>query len=218
MNNKFKNVLTFGGFIILILICAFIFPKASKGVKLEQNTEEISIREDGADLISSDLKTEFDEQTKDNEKKIFVYIVGAVNNPGVLEVAENSRLYEVINLASGETKDADLSLLNLASTVYDSQKIIVPFKDENQKTYKESINTTFKNENVEQNNSSSGLININTATVSILTKLNGIGESTAKKIITYREENGNFKSIEEIKNVNGIGDSKYNAIKNDITI
>ena len=70
----------------------------------------------------------------------------------------------------------------------------------------------------EQVDSKSGLINLNTATQSEFETLTGIGVSTAKKIIDYREKNGKFKSIEEIKNVSGIGDAKYAAIKDDITV
>lgn len=70
----------------------------------------------------------------------------------------------------------------------------------------------------EQNAVKSNLVNLNTATAAELETLTGIGTSTAKKIIDYRENNGKFKSIEEIKNVSGIGDAKYAAIKEDITV
>lgn len=70
----------------------------------------------------------------------------------------------------------------------------------------------------EESESKVNLINLNTATESELETLTGIGVSTAKKIIDYRKKNGKFKSIEEIKNVSGIGDAKYAAIKEDITV
>ncbi|MBR3887480.1 MAG: helix-hairpin-helix domain-containing protein [Clostridia bacterium] len=70
----------------------------------------------------------------------------------------------------------------------------------------------------EQLATKSDLINLNTATAAELETLTGIGTSTAKKILNYREQNGKFKSIEEIKNVSGIGDAKYAAIKDDITV
>ena len=74
------------------------------------------------------------------------------------------------------------------------------------------------NQLFEESESKVNLINLNTATESELETLTGIGVSTAKKIIDYRKKNGKFKSIEEIKNVSGIGDAKYAAIKEDITV
>ena len=108
-----------------------------------------------------------------------------------------------------------MSRLNLSSILKDEQKIIIPYKveeiiqDTNTQIAK-SINTT--------NNNSTFPININYASQTELQSLSGIGPAMALKIITYRDENGLFNNIEDIKNVSGIGEAKYNKIKDDITI
>lgn len=97
--------------------------------------------------------------------------------------------------------DADLERLNLAKVLVDEEKIVVPKK-------------VILEETKEEENS---VVNINTADVEKLSTLTGIGKSTAEKIIKYREENGYFNSIEDIMNVSGIGENKFNSIKDDIT-
>ena len=111
-------------------------------------------------------------------------------------------MFEAIELAGGQTSEADLSRLNLAKILSDEEKIVVPKK------------VVLEESDEEESN----IVNINTANIEKLSTLNGIGKSTAEKIIKYREENGYFNSIEDIMNVTGIGESKFNQIKNDITI
>ena len=135
--------------------------------------------------------------------KICVYVVGEVNSPGVFEVDDGMRIHEVIELAGGITENADVSRINLAKILDDEEKITVPKK-------------IIIDENVESEDS--GLININSASAEKLSTLDGIGKSTAEKIIRYREENGYFNSIEDLINVSGIGESKFNAIKDDIEV
>ena len=190
MNNKFKNVLAFGGFIVIVIIVSFFLPE-----------ETIQITEDSA--LSNNL-----EESNDvlEENKIYVYVVGAVHEPGIIVTKIGARIYEIIELCGGVTEDADLSKINLASLVKDEQKIVIPYKE---------LTASGENTYIIMDN---GLININTASAEKLEKLTGIGSSTARKIIKYREENGEFGSIEDIKNVSGIGDSKFDAIKDDITV
>ena len=139
----------------------------------------------------------------DNEiTKICIYVIGCVNSPGIFEVEDGTRIFEAIKLAGGETEDADLTRLNLAKILNDEEKIVVP-----KKVILEETNTE----------EYSGIININTASAEKLSTLTGIGKSTAEKIIKYREENGYFNTIEDIMNVSGIGESKFNSIKDDIT-
>lgn len=106
-------------------------------------------------------------------------------------------------MLGGETKEADLTRINLASIIVDAQKVYIPALVE----YEES-----------SIGESNGLININTANSSKLQELTGIGSSMAERIIEYREANGYFTSIEDIMNVSGIGQNKFNSIKDDITI
>ena len=112
--------------------------------------------------------------------------------------------------------DADITNVNLAYKVEDGQKIYIPNKLEADEI--ENIVTRDNGEGVLQGEKQNEKVNINTATQTELETLSGIGPSTALKIITYRNENGKYKNIEEIKNVPGIGESKYKQIENKITI
>ncbi len=138
---------------------------------------------------------------------IFIDIGGEVINPGLYELDEGSRVNDAINKAGGLTEEADLTDVNLAYILIDGLKIVIPSKET-------------KNANIYSSlTSSSGKkININTATKNDFCSLNGIGESTAEKIINYRKEQGFFKNIEGLKNVPGIGEAKFNQIKEYVTI
>lgn len=135
------------------------------------------------------------------EEFIFVHIEGCVERPGLVKVKYGTRLYELIEEAGGKTSEADLTRVNLASIVSDEQKVIIP-----------------KKVVIEENEEESSLVNINSASKEKLTTLSGIGESTAEKIIKYRETNGYFNVIEDLMNVPGIGESKFNSLKDDITV
>lgn len=145
------------------------------------------------------------EEMKQRSGKIVVYITGAVKNPGVYYLDENARLSNALDICGGILENADLDKLNLAQKLVDSDKITVPIKQENEST---------DNQN-EANNDSK--VNINTATKEKLKELNGIGESTAQKIIEYRKVQ-EFLEIEDIMNVPGIGESKFENIKDDICV
>ncbi len=166
-------------------------------------------------LYLSDISqnTNSDSSSNISNKKIIVHISGCVVNEGIVELSEGARINDAINSAGGYTLDADLNKLNLAYQLKDGEKIYVPsINDED-----ENISVLSSSNSSSQTNDSS-LININTASQSELETLSGIGPSTALKIIQYRKDNGNFDSIEDIKNVPGIGDSKFNTIKNSICV
>lgn len=146
------------------------------------------------------------------EEKIVVHISGEVINPGVITLKDGSRVVDAIDMAGGVTQNADLSKINLAYILEDAQKVHIPSKDEENTV--EEITSQSNSINKEKNL----IININTANEKELQNLPGIGESIAKRIINYRKENGKFNSIEDIKNVSGIGESKFNKIKNNISI
>lgn len=148
--------------------------------------------------------------------KIKVYVTGEVNSPGVIELEEGSRIEDAIQGVGGIKAEADLKQINLAYEVEDGEKIYIPNLLEE---IEEADEPKTSSEN--QTNSSSGSnarVNINKASATELTAVPGIGASTAQKIITYRDENGKFKTIEDIKNVSGIGDSKYNSMKDFICV
>lgn len=163
-----------------------------------------------------DVKTV--DKTENMTKKISIYISGAVNSPGVVELKSNERLMEGVKLCDGLTDEADTNRINLAMKVKDEGHYIIPKEGE-------EIALNDSNENVENknndNNSGEGeskKININSASKEELDSLPGVGEVTAQKILDYRDENKEFKSIDEIKNVKGIGENKFNDLKDYICI
>lgn len=168
-----------------------------------------------------------------NNNTLYVDIKGAVKRPGVYELSSNSRIIDVIKKAGDLKKDADTSIINLSKKVKDEMYIIIYTKDQI-KEYKEKYNSSSEIvEKVEEqiicpdtdndgcinkeNDSVSGKVNINTASVKDLTTLPGIGENKAKKIVEYRNKN-KFEKIEDIKNVTGIGDNLYDKIKDSIEV
>ena len=171
---------------------------------------------------------------KDEMRTVYVDIKGAVNNPGVYEVDSNSRIIDVIKKAGDLTEEADTSIINLSKKVNDEMYIIVYTKEEMQ-AYKEKLVPAKeivreiekkivcpdeKNDSCLLTDDSSNLdkiININTASKEELESLPSIGPSKASAIIEYRENN-KFNKIEDIKNVNGIGDSLYEKIKDNIEV
>lgn len=124
---------------------------------------------------------------------------------------------DAIEAAGGITTNADIDRINLAYIVQDGQKINIPNVNSVEKEIY-IIENIGENIIIEDIKTSNNLININTANQSELETLTGIGPSTALKIINYREENGKFKTIEDIKKVPGIGESKFDAIKNEICV
>ncbi len=146
-----------------------------------------------------------------NEKnnKIAVYVSGAVKSPGVYYLYKNSRVYNLLDICGGIADNADITKLNLAQKLVDEDKIEVPIKVEQK-------DSEVEEKDIEDE--ASDLININNASETELETLNGIGEATAKKIVEYREKNGKFDTIEDIMEVPGIGESKYNNIKENICV
>ena len=151
---------------------------------------------------------------------IYVYVCGAVNNPGVYELDMGSRLFEAVEKAGGFGQEAEKTSLNLAREVLDGEQIVVLTKEQAQE-YAESViygqNVT-EIVNAKNSGHDNGLVNINTATIEELTTIPGIGESRALSIIEYRETHGLFTNIEGIKNVTGIKDGLFSKIKDKITV
>ena len=153
------------------------------------------------------------EETEEKTEKIKIYVTGEVNNPGVIELEEGARIQDAIEGCGGITAQANLKNINLAYEVEDGEKIYIPNLSEPEDEVESSETLSSSS-----NSNSSGKININKATEAELTTIPGVGASTAQKIVVYREENGKFKTIEDIKNVSGIGASKYENIKDYITV
>lgn len=202
MKNFEKSI--FLGVIVIIVIGSVIYYNhCRENNSINENTEEIYY--------------ETKEKEEEQENFIIIHITGEIKTPGIIKIKENSRLADAIEAAGGLTENADINKINLAYIISDGQKIYIPNINDKTEDY---VNSEAGNgviiENMESNNKK--LVNINTATQAELETLTGIGASTALKIINYRKENGKFNNIEEIKNVSGIGEAKYEVIKNNICV
>lgn len=146
-------------------------------------------------------------------KALVVDIKGAVDQPGVYEFQSGDRVADAVKAAGGLTKDAENQQVNQAKLLEDQMMIYVPEKGE--KTFQPAIQAE---RTAESASNTVTPVNINEAAASELITLNGIGEVRAQSIIQYREENGGFKAIEEIKNVSGIGEKIFESLKNEIMV
>ena len=160
-----------------------------------------------------------------------VYVCGAVEEPGVYELPQGSRIYQAIECAGGLSAEADPDYLNQADFVSDGEKVYVPTReevtemdarlqivsgqsDESEGAYP-ALGTGSQGQ---EEQAASGLVNLNTASEDQLCTLPGIGSSKAKSIIAYREEHGSFDRIESVMNVTGIKDGLFQKIKAYITV
>lgn len=200
----------------IIIALLFIFLIIGIIIVKQFDTEE----KESLELISIEEETEQDNKSIEEEEdyKIVVHITGEVEKEGIIEIKEGGRISDAIDAAGGLTKEADLERVNLAYELEDGQKIYIPNK--NDKDIEEYVTEGVEDIVLpdEISNMGDGLININKADLEELQELDGIGEALAENIIAYRENNGKFKNIEDIKNVSGIGDSKYEKIKDSIKI
>lgn len=169
----------------------------------------------GEEYTFEDDVVETKEEKVVEEVKIIIHVAGEVNNPGIISLKQGSRIIDAIESAGGLTEDADISNVNLAYELEDAQKIYIPsIYDLEEIAVIQENSENILSSGVKKNSK----VNINKANEGELQNLTGIGLSIAKRIVQYRNENGNFKNLEDIKNVSGIGDSKYENIKDEICI
>lgn len=149
-------------------------------------------------------------------RSILVHVAGAVKNPGVYSLKEGERVKDAIEAAGGHMVDADILRLNLAQKLYDEDKLYVPKIGETPEDLEGTglsggsiVGLTSKDD---------GKVDINTASEAELTELPGVGPVTAQKIVDYRNTNGKFDIIDDIKNVSGIGDKKFEQIREKIKV
>ncbi len=157
------------------------------------------------------------EETETAPEEISVYICGSVRNPGVITLPEGSRLEEAMKMAGGAGEKADLTAVNLAYKLVDEDMIYIPEMGEKPLETAGAAAASAAG-TVNKGAGGSGKVNINTAGENELDTLDGIGPATARAIIAYRNQIGTFGSIEQIKEVKGIGDAKFSSIKDDITV
>ncbi|ELC8442013.1 ComEA family DNA-binding protein [Clostridium perfringens] len=190
--------------------------KSKKNDDIEENEKE--------NINESNEK----ESSNSNIEKIVVEIKGEVKNPNVYVLENGSRIYELIEKAGGPTDEADLSNINRALYLTDGQCIVVRNMNDAKEGETGSLEESLNGDSIEkvmnsleekgESSEENSTININTASKEALMTLNGIGESKAQAIIDYREEIGGFKSIDDIKNISGIGEKTLEKIKDKISI
>ena len=156
------------------------------------------------------------------DTRMAVHITGAVVNEGVYRLVPGSIVEDAVLLCGGLLPEADTYCINLAMKVNDGMRIHIPFTFSEDKRWLLDVGyASYQGSSASSGSDENGgnkLVNINTASVNELITLSGIGESTAREIISFREEHGRFETIEDIMNVPGIKDAKFNRIKKYITV
>lgn len=174
--------------------------------------------EENALAVDENLEGTVTNQENGNvEGEIVIHMTGAVQKTGILVLPEGARIADAIDASGGPTESADLDEVNLAYVLQDGQKVYIPSKEDKVKLESKAyiMNGSGNNVIVQEVNEKGGnkKVNINTATQSELENLPGVGEAIASRIIEYRQQNGKFSKIEDLQNVKGIGDAKFNNMK-----
>jgi competence protein ComEA len=188
--------------IVLIIIFTLGFKFIIKDI-IKSGTENIDVINQLENMSSE--STEKPDIIEEEDNIIMVHISGQVYNPGIVEVELGKRVKDAVELAGGLKKSADLDRINLAKKLVDEEKVYIPEIGEEISVELSSVTTT-------TDGNSTGKVNINTCGKSDLLSLPGIGDVIADRIIEYRLSN-KFSTIEDIKNVSGIGDKKFEGIK-----
>jgi len=216
LNKKQKIILGILIAIVAGFICYYVYAKDNQDITTQELENNIQTNE-----------TETEEEFSDDT--IFVHVSGAVNKEGLVELKTNSRISDAIEKAGGIREDANTDSINLAYKLEDGMKIHIPTKQEvekqtnNEDSTQSHITTssgvsTNQEQSQNQQTTQNTKVNINTASQEQLETLPGVGPATATKILTYRKENGKFKKIEDIKQVTGIGEAKFEKMKEYITV
>lgn len=204
--------------VILVLVGIILF---GGGYRFAQMKERAA----GESKIVLDQGEAADES---KAKQLLIHVTGAVAKPGVYELPAGSRIIDAVNKA-GPTGEADLDVLKLATQVIDGQTIYVPVKIAAGQPSAAGASppaaavaaqpvVSYSSGAGSSAQQAGGKVNINTADLAQLDTLPGIGPAYAQRIIQYREINGPFKTIEDIKQVSGIGDKRFEQLKDLITV
>lgn len=198
-----KNYKTIGIISLAVIIGIFLIASYIKDgrVSLNKNNNDSIFVDSGTATAGNQVETP--------SKEIVVEIKGEINNPNIYRLNEESIIEDVIKRAGGLTDAADISKINRAEKLKNHQSIVIP------NTNDKATSSTSMSQG--SSKGSPSLVNINTASETELDTLPGVGPSRAKDIIKYREDNGDFKTIEELKNIKGIGESSFQKLKDMVT-
>ena len=215
---------------LLLSISVIIFIVVSYFYKVKMNYNWL-----GPSAINSELNEDINLGTENNlqsaeksslaknndKEKIIVHLSGEVKNPGVYQLQEGERLIALLKLSGGLKSTADMEKLNLASPLFDGEKVVIPAKN-NKKVEPSFIEVLEQNsaDNIfaDTDTAEKAIININRAGEDELCNLSGIGPAKAESILKYRKENGFFSSKEELLNISGIGEKTLENIRDEISL
>ena len=197
---KWLAIITGGVVVVAIILLSFAFQRDDTS---QDNPEMLFLEE------SENQKTVQNVRENEVSKTIVIDIKGAVKKPGVYTMKEGERVVDAIEKAGGLLKEADQNQLNLAGLLKDEMVIYVPKKGEQQEKPLQANGLLQEDD---------GKIRINSASVEELQKLKGIGPAKAEAIVSYREENGPFQTVEDLLEVSGIGEKTLENIKDDIVV
>ena len=216
---------------IIIILELIIIGVEVKNIECEDRN---NVNNEVVPVVENNVKDS--EQVETIIKKIKIDVKGAVKKEGVYELDEGARVSDAIKMAGGLKSNASTKYLNLSMKLED-EMVIKVYTDNQIKnmnvTYKvqeeckcptmditscAGSSVTSKGESTDSSNVPSGKVSLNNASKEELMTLNGVGESKAEAIIEYRNENNGFKTLEELMNVSGIGEAAYNKIKDNITL
>ncbi|WP_207694221.1 competence protein ComEA [Enterococcus sp. DIV0212c] len=198
---KYKQYVI-GGVILSVVLCSLVILFLAKS-----NPEPLAEEE----LTMTSVSSSIERQAESLSKQIYVDIKGAVKKPGMYEGTADMRVWDAVMLAGGVSDEADTKQVNFSERIIDQMVIYVP------KVGEEIQSTGKTNDSQGIQNKETNKINLNQANETELQALPGIGQKKAQEIIRYREENGGFKSIEDLKNISGFGEKTFEKLKDSIT-
>ena len=205
------------GLVVLAMVVLSLFNHYEDNSKEDEFNKEINSKQVNSKRYSSTNKDnnerERQSQRGNNNEKIFIDIKGAVEHPNVYQMTNTERVIDAINKAK-PYKDADLSQVNLSERLIDQKLIYVPKKGEHSQY--NTVNN-ISNNNINQNEGNKQ-INLNNATETDLKSIPGVGPSKAREIINYREQNGGFKNIEDLKKIKGFGEKTFEKLKEHLVV
>ncbi len=219
------------GLVLLVLIIVIWTRKETQKDELIDFNEDKSAAFANKESLNDDendkeqVKAAAKKQVIDKPQNVTCDISGAVKNQGVYTLKKGARLNELITAAGGLKTNAQIKNVNRALILNDQDKIRIPYKGE--KITKKAIVESYSSDSAEPNSAEvasdtsvaeNNKVNINTADAAQLQKLNGIGEKKAQQIISYRQKNGQFKGVDELKQVSGIGDKTFAGLKDQLEI
>lgn len=203
---RYVGIIVLGVAIIIGLIYVNVDRSSSKD--MVHSPEEMVSLEEPVEAVAAEEEIE-------SSPLMIIDVKGAVTSPGIYEMKEGDRIHDLINQAGGFTKEANEAEINLAQRLQDEMVIIVPKEGEILEEIS-SVSTAISSNTMAE--SAGDKIKLNDATQTELETLNGIGPSKAQAIIDYREENGAFQSVEDVLQVNGIGEKTLENFKDDIIV